>query len=267
MDRQPRQRGKPMTLHAPTLADLAADLKVALSFSTRLPLAHGSTVAGTDIARAVWALPIAGAGVGLFGALAYWLAAGVGLPPLPAAALSVAATMFATGCLHEDGLADVADGFGGGTTRERKLEIMRDSRIGTYGVCALALSLLLRAGALASLAQPARVTFALLAAHIGARAIVPAFMWFVPPARREGLSADAGRPATAGVIVAAVLGAVSVGVGLGPAPGLIALVLVLIAAAVMARLSLRQIDGQTGDVLGALEQVAEILILLVAARI
>jgi adenosylcobinamide-GDP ribazoletransferase len=92
-------------------------------------------------------------------------------------------------------------------------------------------------------------------------------MWFVPPARREGLSADAARPAAASVIVGALLGAISVGVGLGPAPGLIALVLVLVAAAIMARLSMRQIDGQTGDVLGALEQIAEILILLVAARI
>ena len=256
-----------MTSQFPSVADLATDLKVALGFSTRLLLTQGSAVAGPDLARAVWALPIAGACVGLIGALAYWLVARAGLPPQPAAALAIAATMLATGCLHEDGLADVADGFGGGTTRERKLEIMRDSRIGTYGVCALALSLLLRAGALASLVQPARVTFALIAAHVGARAIVPAFMWFVPPARREGLSADAGRPAAASVIVGALLGAISVGVGLGPAPGLIALVLVLVAAAIMARLSMRQIDGQTGDVLGALEQIAEILILLVAARI
>jgi adenosylcobinamide-GDP ribazoletransferase len=256
-----------MASQFPNVADLATDLKVALSFSTRLPLAHSSGVAGSDLGRAIWALPIAGACVGLFGALIYWLAARVGLPPLPAAALCVAATMFATGCLHEDGLADVADGFGGGTTRERKLEIMRDSHIGTYGVCALALSLLLRASALASLAQPERVTLALLAAHIGARAIVPAFMWFVPPARRDGLSADAGRPTAASVIVAALLGAVAVGVGLGPLPGLIALVLVLLAAAITARLSMQQIDGQTGDVLGALEQVAEILILLVAARL
>ena len=62
--------------------------------------------------------------------------------------------MLATGCLHEDGLSDVADGFGGGKTRERKLEIMRDSRIGAYGACALVLSVLLRWSALADLADP-----------------------------------------------------------------------------------------------------------------
>src|SRR5215831_20712484 len=219
-----------MTAQMPTLADLAADVKVALSFSTRLPLSPGSATAGPDLARALWALPIAGAAVGVFGA-AYWLAARLGLPPLVAATLGVAATIAATGCLHEDGLADVADGFGGGATRERKLEIMRDSRIGTYGVCALALALLLRASALASLMEPTRVAYALLAAHMGARAILPAFMWFVPPARREGLSADTGRPAAASVIIAAVLGAGAVGVGLGPALGLTAVVFVLLAAA------------------------------------
>ena len=78
------------------------------------------------------------------------------LPPLPAAALAVAATVAVTGALHEDGLADVADGFGGGATRERKLEIMRDSRIGTYGVCALILSFILRISATDELGDPAR---------------------------------------------------------------------------------------------------------------
>src|SRR6202046_1868412 len=89
------------------------------------------------------ALPI----FGLSGAIVYGIVHRLGLPPWPAAALSVAATMLATGCLHEDGLADTADGVGGGHTREQKLDIMRDSRIGTYGVCALAMSLLLRVGA------------------------------------------------------------------------------------------------------------------------
>ena len=115
------------------------------------------------------------------------------LPPLPAAALAVAATVAVTGALHEDGLADVADGFGGGATRERKLEIMRDSRIGTYGVCALILSFILRISALTNLGDPALVTAVLVAAHAAARAPIPAFMRLVPAARTDGLSADAGR--------------------------------------------------------------------------
>src|SRR5258708_712214 len=113
---------------------LATDLAVSLMFCTRLPLARAMSVGGGDIARASWAMPVAGAVVGALGALAYWMALHLGLPPLVAAALALAAGMLATGCLHEDGLADMADSFGG-DGRERKLEIMRDSRLGTYGAC------------------------------------------------------------------------------------------------------------------------------------
>src|SRR5215467_2147821 len=112
-------------------SQLAADLSAAVLFCTRLPVPGAATITGADIARASWALPVAGAIVGLIAAAVYWLARAAGLPPLPAAALTIAAGVLATGCLHEDGLADAADSLGGGT-RARKLEIMRDSRIGTY---------------------------------------------------------------------------------------------------------------------------------------
>ncbi|MBN8881520.1 MAG: adenosylcobinamide-GDP ribazoletransferase, partial [Salana multivorans] len=101
-------------------------------------------------------------------------------------ALALAAGMAATGCLHEDGLSDVADGFGGGKTREHKLEIMRDSRIGTYGTAALGLSLLLRWSALAGLAGPVEVLAALIAAHCASRALLGAFMHLLPRARADG---------------------------------------------------------------------------------
>jgi adenosylcobinamide-GDP ribazoletransferase len=256
-----------MATPPPAPTQLARDLNVALSFCTRLPMPHAVAATGADVARACWALPIAGALVGAIGALVYGLAVWAAIPAFAAAALAVAATVLATGALHEDGLADVADGFGGGATRERKLEIMRDSRLGTYGACALVLSLLLRISTIADLTQPALVASALFAAHIGARAVMPAVMWFVPPAKPDGLSASAGLPPVAGVAIAAVLGAVALGVGLGPGRGAIAVLVVLLGAAVVARLSIAQIGGQTGDVLGAVEQVSEILILLVAARI
>jgi adenosylcobinamide-GDP ribazoletransferase len=256
-----------MATPPPAPMQLARDLSVALSFCTRLPVPHAVTATGADVARASWALPIAGALVGAIGALVYWLAATAALPALSAAALAVAATVLATGALHEDGLADVADGFGGGATRERKLEIMGDSRLGTYGACALVLSLLLRISAIADITQPALVAAALLAAHIGARAVMPAVMWFVPPAKPDGLSALAGLPPVASVVIAAVLGAIALGLGLGPGPGAIAILVTLAGAALVARLSIAQIGGQTGDVLGAVEQVGEILILLVATRI
>src|ERR1700726_3036808 len=192
------QRGQQMTdAWLPTnawLRGVAHDLKIGLLFSTRAPLPHSPPIGGADIARASWGLPVIGALIGLLGALAYWIAFRFNLPPLVGAALAVTATLAATGCLHEDGLADTFDGFGGGADRERKLEIMRDSRIGTYGACALAMSLLLRVGALASLADPGPVTLALMAANAGARAVVPLFLRLVPPARPDGLSAGAGRP-------------------------------------------------------------------------
>jgi len=255
----------------PWLAERAGELKTAIVFSTRLPLPRAAPISGADspqglLAHAAWAFPIAGIVVGAIGAAVYALAHRAGLPAWPAAALTIAATLAATGCLHEDGLADTADGFGGGKTREQKLDIMRDSRIGTYGVCALALSILLRASALASLADPALVAAALIAAHGAARATLPLFMFFVPPARSDGLAFAVGRPPEIRVAVAAVLGILILIGGLGFMRGIEAVILLLIVIALMTRLSFKQIGGQTGDVLGALEQVSEIVILLVALR-
>jgi len=253
-----------MTIDEGWLKQRAEELKVSVLFLTRLRYGPALPVGGTGIAQGVWAFPIVGVLVGLIGAVVYLLAHRMGLPSWPAAALSLAATMAATGCLHEDGLADTTDGFGGGQTREQKLDIMRDSRIGAYGVCALVLSILLRLSAIASLADTALVVPALIASHSAARASLPVFMLFVPPARREGLSASAGQPPREGVIAAAVLGVLIVALCLGPVLAIAALILLVVVIALLAWLSLAQIDGQTGDVLGAVEQVSEIAILLVA---
>jgi adenosylcobinamide-GDP ribazoletransferase len=243
---------------------LATDLAVCLTFCTRLPLGPSLPVASGDFARASWAMPVAGALVGALGALAYWVAVRVGLPPPVAAALAVAAGMAVTGCLHEDGLADMADGLGG-AGRERKLAIMRDSRLGTYGACALAMSLLLRWSAITSIADAGAVALALAAAHAGARAPLPAFMAFVAPARSDGLAAAAGTPPPRAVAAAGLLGAIALVLGLGAMAAVVALALLAAAGVLMARLSVKAIGGHTGDVLGASEQVNEVLILLVAA--
>jgi adenosylcobinamide-GDP ribazoletransferase len=247
-----------------SLNQLASDLKAAVLFCTRLPIPHASTITGVDIARASWAFPIAGAIVGLIAAGVYWLAGLAGLPSLPAAGLAIAATLVVTGCLHEDGLADVADAFGG-HTRERKLEIMRDSRVGTYGACALSMSILLRAAALASIAAPAVAAPVLVAAHMAARAGMPLFMWLVPPARVDGLAVGVGRPPPLSAVAAMLLGVIALFLGLGAAAGLCAAALLAAGLALLAWLCIRQFGGQTGDVLGAVEQLSEILILLVAA--
>jgi adenosylcobinamide-GDP ribazoletransferase len=248
-------------------AERGREIVTAVAFSTRLPLARvvPAEASAADLAAAIWALPLAGVLVGAIGAVVYAVAHRLGVPAWPAAALTIAATLALTGCLHEDGLADTADGFGGGATRERKLEIMRDSRIGAYGVCALVVSILIRTGILASLADPGWVAWALIAAHGAGRATLPVLMFLVGPARADGLSVTAGQPPREQAIAGAVLGVLILLICLGFESALIAAILLAVAVALVARLSTAQIGGQTGDVLGALEQVSEIVVLLVAA--
>lgn len=253
-----------MTISDSWLENRAEELKASIVFCTRLPLLPATPLTGNSLSRAAWAFPVAGILVGLVGAIVYGIAHRLGLPPWPAAALGVAATMLATGCLHEDGIADTADGFGGGHTREQKLAIMRDSHIGAYGVCALAMSLLLRVGALASLPSAHAVVWALIASHAAARATMPALMLLLPPARSDGLSFDAGRPAGESVAAAAVIGFLILAICLHVGHGFLALLVLAVIAALVAWLAKRQVGGQTGDVLGALEQVSEIAVLLVA---
>jgi adenosylcobinamide-GDP ribazoletransferase len=243
---------------------LARDVKIGISTCTRLPLPFSAPIESCDVARASWTFPVAGIVAGGAGALVYAIALGLGLPSMFAAALTLLATLLVTGCLHEDGLADTADGFGGGRDRAHKLEIMRDSRLGTYGACALAMSLLLRWTAIAALARPIPVASALIAAHVSARAALPVFMRFVPAARLDGLSAQAGQPPLPSAAVAVLLGVMTLAAALGLAAAIVGLVLATSAGLFMAWLSMRQIGGQTGDVLGALEQIIEVVILLTA---
>ncbi|MDH2401074.1 adenosylcobinamide-GDP ribazoletransferase [Bradyrhizobium sp. SSUT18] len=254
-----------MMPRAELLRDLIADLRMAASFVTILPVASSKPAEDGAVARATWALPVAGLLVGLTGALVYAIASRFGLTPNLAALLALATTALITGALHEDGLADTADGLGGGRTRERKLEIMRDSRIGSYGVCALILSFGLRWSALTAIANPWAVALALCAAHAAARAGVPAFMSLVTPARPDGLSASAGSPPGRSVAIAFALGTLALALALGPGKALVSLIVLSLAGLMLARLAIRQVGGQTGDILGAFEQTGEILILLVAA--
>jgi adenosylcobinamide-GDP ribazoletransferase len=246
------------------LKDRARELKASLAFCTRLPVGRAAAADTKAVASAAWALPVAGLVIGAIGALIYVLAHRLGLPAWPAAALAVTATLAVTGALHEDGLADTVDGFGGGASREQKLDIMRDSRTGAYGVCALVLSLALRIGTLASFGDTYAVIWALIASHTAARAAMAVLMWLLPPARSDGLSYEAGSPPGENVAAAAAIAFVVLLFCLNPLRGAIATLVLIAAIALMAWLSMRQIGGQTGDVLGATEQVGEIAVLLVA---
>jgi adenosylcobinamide-GDP ribazoletransferase len=253
-----------MTISNTWIEERAEELRASVAFCTRLPLPRQMPATGSALSRAAWAFPLAGLIVGLIGAIVYALAHEIGLPPWPAAALAVTATLLATGCLHEDGLADTADGFGGGNSRQQKLDIMHDSRTGAYGVCALVLSLLLRVSLLASLPNAHFVVWALIASHVAARATMPVMMFLLPPARGDGLSFEAGHPQGDSVAAAGLLGVLVLVFCLNPLRGIVALIFLVLAVALMMWLAMRQIEGQTGDVLGALEQVSEIAVLLAA---
>jgi adenosylcobinamide-GDP ribazoletransferase len=240
------------------------DIAESLRFFTRLRLGEPSLGAPLDIDRIAWAAPVAGVAVGLIGALALALTTLLGLPLLLRAGLATAALVVATGALHEDGLADVADGFGGGATRARKLEIMRDSRVGAYGAIAIALALILRVGALTAALDGgvwrASLSLMLVAALSRAAALTP--LALLPPARAEGSGAAAGRldsNALAAAWGSALVIALGLGlVALGVAHALLAALMSGAGAWLMVALARRAIGGQTGDVAGAAQQCGEI---------
>lgn len=228
----------------------------AFQLLTRLPVpgtGHGG-------GAAAWAWPLVGlalAGMaGACGTLALWL----GLPPSLAALIALAVLVITTGALHEDGLADTADGFWGGHDQARRLEIMRDSRIGSYGVIALVLSLAARWAALTALFAAGSTLAPLLIAAAGSRAAMAVAMHRLRHARRDGLSHHTGRPDRATVWLALGIAAVtSLGlIGLALLPLALVAVLTLTGAVHLCR---RKIGGQTGDTLGATQQVTEIALL------
>ena len=186
------------------------------------------------------------------------------LRPELAAGVALAAQIALSGGLHEDGLADTADGFWGGSAPARRLEIMKDSRIGSYGVIALVLSLGLRWQALSLLFASGHVAAPLVAAAVLSRGTMAVLMSALPNARGEGLSASVGRPSqgtallAVGVALALSLAAVGWAI-LGP---LLWLALATIGLAGLAR---AKIGGQTGDVLGASQQIGEVAVLIALA--
>lgn len=240
----------------PLAARAAADLRSAFMLLTRLPV-HGTPT--PRAADAAWAWTLPGILVGGLASVLGWGALWLGAPTPVAAMLSLGAMIAMTGALHEDGLADLADGFWGGFTPDRRLEIMRDSRIGTYGVIALTLSLLIRWSLIATAMILVDPLTLVIAATVSRAPMAVAMRW-LPPARTDGLSRGAGRPGAAGALIGVAIAAAF----LIPA-GLLGVVAALLVAGVTLGLGLlarRKIGGQTGDVLGAVQQLSEIAVLV-----
>ena len=251
--------------------DFLFDLYRTARFATRLPLPvipreNDDPVVPAD--RFAPAFVICGLIVGAAGGLVAGLLALVGASGLVSGFAAIAAMVLLTGALHEDGLADCADGLGGGRTRERKLEIMRDSAIGSYGVLALILSVGARAAALAALIAlgPWLPLLALLATQTLSRALAMALAHRLPHARPDGASARLGQPSLQAAVLSMAVGVVCAGVALllalpaGTAlPTLAALLAICAAVAWLVYLAAkRQIGGQTGDVLGATQQLTDL---------
>lgn len=212
------------------------------------------------LADTVRTWPVVGILVGALAGAALWIAANVGLSPLAASFVALIVAALATGALHEDGLADVADGFGGGADKAKKLRIMRDSHIGAYGVLALVLGVGFKAGSLSGFTSPALAAATVIAAHTLSRAALPMLMVVLAPVRRTGLGRGAGQPTREDAMMAAGVGVLVAVLALGIGPGLVASVLAALGVAGVGWLAHRQIGGLTGDVLGAAQQVAEILV-------
>lgn len=244
------------------------DFLTALAFLSRLPI---TTSGSFSLANASRAFGVVGLFLGALTGLVFWLAGTLGLATLPAVILALVFSTLLTGGLHEDGLADVADGFGGGWSKDRKLEIMRDSAIGTYGVLALIFSvglrvtsyslllgnqqdLLLSVGLFASIACLSRASMAVL-------------MYQLPLARNDGRAAQAGNPGhnnlRQGLLISVISSAVFLTLGFGLVAMLVCVAGAVVAYLVIKQTALSQIDGYTGDVLGSLQQITEICALIV----
>ena len=239
----------------------------AVRFLTRLPLPQSSekSIALND---SFWMFPVVGAVIGTFTGMVLWAGLSVGLPSFLATLIAVGGTIVLTGALHEDGLGDVADGFGGGQTRENKLAIMRDSQLGTYGVLCLLLMMAARLGVIVALIvtfPPLLTMLVLIAGAAISRAAMVGIVSHLPPARVDGLAATLLPSGANSILAYAVALAIAV-VALLPVLTVlntaISLIFAVIATVLFAVLALRQIGGHTGDVAGAAQQIAEISFLM-----
>jgi adenosylcobinamide-GDP ribazoletransferase len=231
---------------------------------TRIPLPHLPASAFAKGAQAVWAYPLIGALLGGTAAIAAALMAAVGVPAAVAAGAVLALTIILTGAMHEDGLADTADGFWGGHDPVGRLAIMRDSHVGTFGVLALILCTGLRWVTTAALLV--QDPLFLIAVAALSRACMPFVMQRLPHARSDGLSHSVGRPTATAALAALLLGCACAALSIGPLHALAVTALVILVTAGLTLLARRKIGGQTGDVLGAVQVLSETcaLVLLVA---
>lgn len=230
------------------------DPGAAFMLLTRLPVPQ--SLSADRGARSAWVWPVIGGVIAVIAAGVGWTALTVGLPPEFSAGCALLAMIATTGALHEDGLADCSDGIWGARTTARRLEIMKDSRIGAFGAISLVVVLGLRWSALAGLFAMGAVLGPLLVAAAGSRAAMAVLSCTLPFARSDGFAAHVGRAPPATALVSVLLAA---GIAFA-ASGWSALTVLLVVAAMAsacAWVAQAKLGGQTGDVLGATQQITE----------
>lgn len=242
---------------------LLGDLIEALRFFSRLPTGSRPWL-NPDLDRIARVLPFASLIIAIGPAIVLMAATALGLPPYYAAALGVALMIIVTGAMADDALADAADGLFGGATPERRLEIMKDSRHGTYGVAALVLSIAFRVIALGEIAatKPASAAALWIGIAVLSRS---ASLWLpvaLPAARKDGASATAGRVSGSALAIgggiAAAIFSLLVGAFVGPIAAGVGLILAAATARLWQSTCRRLVSGQTGDLIGALQALIEI---------
>lgn len=239
------------------------DVPASVGLLTRLPIQVDDMWASKRGARAAWAYPVVGLVLGLGFVVLGYLFQQIGLSAMLVSALALSIVIFCTGALHEDGLADSFDGLWGGWEPARRLEIMKDSHIGTYGVLALALSLIIRWQGYSALIE-AGFWVAIISALTASRAVMPILMQ-LPHARTSGLSAHVGTPPPATSFAAAFIGLLSLAfIGW---VGVIATAAVCGVCVMVWRTAMAKIQGQTGDILGASQVLTECAILLAVCAV
>lgn len=251
--------------------NLFVDTARSVAFLSRIPVADRYFAGDKNrpMAPCARAYGFAGAIIALPSALLLFCLLMLGLDALLAAALAVVLQLLVTGALHEDGLADCADGFGGGRNRQRVLDIMKDSTIGAYGGIALIMALLLRVLALGAIAASTHAFFAALA-FLSVSILSRGFMvWHwtsLPAAKSDGVAAAAGQPEREAMVFAVGSSLVlAVGLALPVAgwAGIVSLLVLTAGAGVFWTGRCRaRIGGHTGDTIGACQQVCEIASLL-----
>lgn len=249
------------------------DTARSVAFLSRVPVPQRHfTAYDGRLSRAVRAFPLAGVLIVLPAAALAAVLSAVHAPPLLLAFATLTVQVLITGALHEDGLSDSADGIGGGRDRDSALSIMKDSRVGSYGVVALVLSFGLRSAALAALAAtltPSGLGMAVLAVAAASRTAMVWHWSLLPPARRDGVAASVGEPESRATIVALASGTLLAALLILPHGTLLSALLCLAAIVavvlVFNRIAMRKIGGHTGDTIGATQQLAEMSALFALA--